>query len=311
MTSTGAERMFAIGRAHDKRAGACRDDTKAGVVLGGMDNTVGFMRERENAEAEWATLRKRANAELKVTEAQKRLKVGMEALKARDEKLKGARAKKAAKKAERARLDALPLATRYSELTEMDRPALSDQLRKHKLLGKKGFTVTQGNRTAYVLQLQTLLLEADAGANDLPEGESGIDGRNVKRKVGSGGGGKAKGKKRKKPGVTEWMGYEWTEEEAEGFEVEAIVGKLVADGTSTYANQGKAKKGAVLYRVVWHNYPPDMVWYEPAENLGDGLLDEYETRAASEAAEDAREAQEEAELAEMEAEEAEKAACDA
>eukprot|EP00965_Chrysotila_dentata_P020761 686996-Pleurochrysis_carterae.AAC.1 len=30
MTSTGAERLFASGRAHDVRAGASRDDTRAG-----------------------------------------------------------------------------------------------------------------------------------------------------------------------------------------------------------------------------------------------------------------------------------------
>eukprot|EP00965_Chrysotila_dentata_P003909 127728-Pleurochrysis_carterae.AAC.1 len=32
-TSTGAERLFALGRAHDIRAGASRDDTRAGVIL--------------------------------------------------------------------------------------------------------------------------------------------------------------------------------------------------------------------------------------------------------------------------------------
>eukprot|EP00965_Chrysotila_dentata_P135427 4477784-Pleurochrysis_carterae.AAC.1 len=30
MTSTSAERLFALGRAHDVRAGASRDDTRAG-----------------------------------------------------------------------------------------------------------------------------------------------------------------------------------------------------------------------------------------------------------------------------------------
>ena len=41
----------------------------------------------------------------------------------------------------------------------------------------------------------------------------------------------------------------WQEEE-DDFEVEAIVGKVVADGVTTYANQGKAKKGTILYRVI-------------------------------------------------------------
>ena len=65
------------------------------------------------------------------------------------------------------------------------------------------------------------------------------------------------------------MGYEWTAEEEDDFEPEAITGKVIADGTTEYVNQGKAKKGTVLYRIVWKVFPPDMVWYEPAENPGE------------------------------------------
>eukprot|EP00965_Chrysotila_dentata_P144349 4768483-Pleurochrysis_carterae.AAC.1 len=55
---------------------------------------------------------------------------------------------------------------------------LRDQLKKHKLLaGKTGFALSLPNRKAYVLQLQTLLLEANEDANDLEDGDSGIDGR--------------------------------------------------------------------------------------------------------------------------------------
>ena len=100
------------------------------------------------------------------------------------------------------------------------------------------------------------------------------------------------------------MGYSWTAEAAAAFTVDAIIGKLTADGTTLYANQGKVKKGTVLYRVVWRDYPPDLLWYEPAKNLGDGLIEEFEARVAGEAEQDAREAEEEAELAAMEAEEA-------
>jgi hypothetical protein len=46
-----------------------------------------------------------------------------------------------------------------------------------------------------------LLLAADVGSNDLPEGDSGIDGRAVKRKVSG-------GKKRTlKRGEVQYMGY--------------------------------------------------------------------------------------------------------
>lgn len=317
MTSTGAERMFAIARAHDARAGASRDDTKAGVVLGGMDDTSGFMRERENGEAEWRALRKKARKEIKVKMAQKWLEVGLAERKVRDTKLSSLRAKRAAKAAEKVRLEAVELARLFSQLVNKNNDELKDQLKKFKALGKTGFTVSQANRTAFILQLQTLLLEADPKANDLPPGESGIKGHNIKRKSSSGkadggkkGGGATK-KGKRKTNVIEWMGYEWTKAEEDDFTVAAIVGKLIADGVTEYANQGKAAKGTILYRVIWQDkegasYPPDMVWYEPEENLGtenDALL-EYKRRAAEEAEEEAQAAREEEELEEMEEEEA-------
>ena len=302
MTSTGAERAFALGRAHDARVGACRADSKAGVVLGGMDNTAEFMMGRENGEAEWRQLRKRARKELAETEQAKRLAIGLEERKVRDAKLATSRAKKAAKVAERTRLEGIRLLTLYSELVDKGNDALKDQLKKHKLLGKSTakFTISQPNRTAYILQLQTLLLEANPHANDLAPGDSGIKGRNIKRKEGAGN----KAGKKRKPNERYYMGYVWTAEEEDDFEVEAIVGKLTADGVTEYANQGKAKAGTVLYRIVWQNYPPDMIWYEPAENIGTGLREEFEARAAAEAAEDEAAAHEDAELEALEEEEA-------
>ena len=77
---------------------------------------------------------------------------------------------------------------------------------------------------------------------------------------------------------------------------------MIADGKTAYANQGKIKKGTILYRVVWKDYPPDLVWYEPSKNLGGGLIAEYEARVTAETAEEEAAAQEEAELDELEAE---------
>eukprot|EP00965_Chrysotila_dentata_P092233 3044863-Pleurochrysis_carterae.AAC.1 len=60
MTSTGAERLFALGRAHDVRAEASRNDTHAGVILGHADGTAVWMRVRmrecANGEEEWKLL---------------------------------------------------------------------------------------------------------------------------------------------------------------------------------------------------------------------------------------------------------------
>lgn len=308
MTSCGAERMFAVGRRFDARAGASHDHTRAGTVLGDIDNTTDFMHGRDategiDAEAEWRVFRKEARRARRETMRSKWLKVGLAERATRDEKLSAKRAKRTAKAAERARVEALPLVTRFSGLKELDNAALSDQLRKRKLLGAKGIVVTHPNRTAFVLALQALLLDADSGANDLPDDDSGVDGRNVKRKAKAPRGtGKKAGKAKK--GLTEYMGYSWTEEEAEHFKVEAIVGKVEADGKTEYANQGKARKGTILYRIVWETYSADMLWYEPAKNIGKGLRDEYEATLEAEAAADLAAAQEEAELAEMEEEEA-------
>ena len=46
-----------------------------------------------------------------------------------------------------------------------------------------------------------------------------------------------------------------------------------------------------------------MIWYEPAENIGSDLQQEYEARAAAEAAEDEAAAHDEAELEGLEQEE--------
>ena len=84
--------------------------------------------------------------------------------------------------------------------------------------------------------------------------------------------------------------------------MEALVGRVVADGETLYANQGKlAQKGTIFYRVVWTNYPADMVWFEPKSNLGVGLIDEFESHIAAEEAAEAREELEERELIQLEA----------
>ena len=48
-------------------------------------------------------------------------------------------------------------------------------------------------------------------------------------------------------------------EEKSNFEVDALVGRLVADGTTSYANQRVASASTVLYRVVWSGFPADLL----------------------------------------------------
>eukprot|EP00965_Chrysotila_dentata_P118783 3927576-Pleurochrysis_carterae.AAC.1 len=97
---------------------------------------------------------------------------------------------------------------------------LPDQLKKHKLLGKTGFTFNLPNRTAYVLQLQTLLSRPTrirtTSRTATPASTAAAFGA-VRLTV--------QGRKRRR-GLRSYMAYEWIEEEEEALEVEAVVGKI-------------------------------------------------------------------------------------
>ena len=67
--------------------------------------------------------------------------------------------------------------------------------------------------------------------------------------------------------------------------------------------QGVAKVGTVLYRIVWKNYPADMIWYEPPDNIGTSWVELYESQIAGDAEEEAADEAEEEELAVLEDEE--------
>ena len=167
---------------------------------------------------------------------QQRLAVGQAERASRQEKLAAKRAKRAAKAAEKARLQAIVLATKYSELKAMGNEDLKEQLRAHKLRGKTGFSLSLPNRTALVLQLQALLHEADPkGANDLGDGDSGIEGRAIRRKAVPGEHQKRGKGKRKKTTAQTYMGYEFDNDA--DYNLDAIVGHLTTDGKTEYANQ--------------------------------------------------------------------------
>ena len=59
----------------------------------------------------------------------------------------------------------------------------------------------------------------------------------------------------------------------------------------------------MIYRIVWENYPPDLMWYELEENIEESLLDEYKARLSEDESQEAASAKEDAELDEMEDEE--------
>lgn len=73
------------------------------------------------------------------------------------------------------RIEALKAVTKYSELVSLGNADLADQLKYHKLVRKKtGFIVSQKDGTAYVLQLQSMLSDWNADANDLKDGDAGM-----------------------------------------------------------------------------------------------------------------------------------------
>ena len=65
----------------------------------------------------------------------------------------------------------------------------------------------------------------------------------------------------------------------------------------------RPKAGTVIYRLVWEDYPPDLIWYEPEENIEDTLLEEYKARLSEDESQEAASAQEDAELDDLEEEE--------
>jgi hypothetical protein len=157
-TSTSVERLHAFGRIADDQAGLQRADTRAGVCLAKYNGQADWLRGKSVAELRQLLniSRPTARALLCKTLKQQRVEAGRAKRADREAKLSAKRSKRAKAAEERQRVEALTVATKYSEVAALATNAeLSDQLKYHKLVRKAaGFTVTHTNRTAYVLQLQ-------------------------------------------------------------------------------------------------------------------------------------------------------------
>ena len=177
---------------------------------------------------------------------------------------------------------------------------LSEQLKVYKLIEKKSGFKTTGTGPVMRRQLQSLIFEKfGATANDLDDGDSGLDGRAAndgqrrQRKVEGGGskGGSKGGKGGKKKKVVSLHGWEW--EETEEFEIEALIGKMVADGVTEVPGRTGVKACTLLYKVLWKGFPPDIATWEEEDQIPCGEQDfiaEYEAgldeEEAGEGAED-------------------------
>ena len=315
-TSTSVERLHAFGRGCDAQAGMQRADTRAGLCLGRYNGQAAWLGSKTTAELETLlnVSRKAARALLHTTIKAERIKTGRIKREERDKKLSSKRAKREAKAAELRRIGALEPATKYSALVSMANADLADQLKYHKVVRScTGFTVTQKDRASYVLQLQSLLSDWHADANDLAEGGAGIEGRGIKRKArapaagGAAAGGKkgGRGKGKKAQAVQYGLDEEGNElewEDGEEYEVEAIVGTRISKGPRADKTERYAK-GTKLYRVVWKGWATAEATWEPADNISADLLAEYEAGLDAEAELEAEEERELAAEAEADAEE--------
>jgi hypothetical protein len=155
------------------------------------------------------------------------------------------------------------------------------------------------------LQLQSLIFDMVGSiANDLDDGDSGLEGRatneggwRTRNGAGRGAGGssKGKGKKRKRANIVSLSGWEW--DASEEFEIETLIGKMVADGETPVPGRTGVKAGTVLYKVLWVGFPPDIATWEEEDDIpcGEsdfiqefeaGLLEENDAEQGTEESED-------------------------
>ena len=133
-----------------------------------------------------------------------------------------------------------------------------------------------------------------AGANDLADGESGVEGRKVRRRKAKDNAApkpkKSKGQ-RKKASILSLHGWEW--DAGEDFDIERLIGRMVADGSDVPGRRpGSIPAGTVLYKVLWQGFPPEIATWEEEDQIPCGLVDfvaQYDAALAAEAAEDAAE----------------------
>ena len=161
----------------------------------------------------------------------------------------------------------------------MGNEQLSEQLNYYKLIEKKEGFKTTGSGPDMRLQLQSLIFDKfGTAANDLADGDSGLDGRAQSdgrrraRKVASDSGGKGKGRKRKATNIVSLHGWEW--DASEEFEIDRLIGKMVANGTDVPGREGEAiPAGTVLYKVLWAGFPPEIATWEEEDDIPCALVD--------------------------------------
>ena len=278
LTSVSAETMFARVKRRADRSGRSRHDTCMGAVLCERDGTVTWARGERDADGllRQASRSWRKGSGKRTMEDERRLK-GEAKAPEREAKLAKKRSGRAKKASELERLKLVPLATTYSALKTMRNDEISDQLKIYKLIEKKVGFLTTGTRVQLVTAAQSQVFEKfGTAANDLNDGDSGVEGRGVRRrKIESGEGSVAGGKKRKRSkNIVEYLGWEWRE--TEKFDIECLIGKMVAQPGVEVPGRTGVEIGTVLYKVLWKDFPPEIATWEEEDSIHDDFITAYE-----------------------------------
>jgi hypothetical protein len=159
-TSTSVERLHAIGRRVDDSGGVQRYENRAGVSLAMYNDQAAWLEKKASAALSSAlkVAREAERQSRRQTLKARAVEVGRAKQEGREEKLSSKRERRAKAAADKARIEKLALATKYSELVKMSVDDLKDQLKAYKLQGKNGFKLTHEKRADYVLQVQLACL---------------------------------------------------------------------------------------------------------------------------------------------------------
>ena len=130
----------------------------------------------------------------------------------------------------------------------------------------------------------------------LADGDSGVDGRAVRRRKAADNPQPKRQQKRKRAKIVSMRVGDavWEWDSTEEFEIERLIGRMVADGSSDVPGRapGSIAAGTVLYRVLRAGWPPEIATWEEEDSIPCGEVDfvaQYEAALAAEDAEDAEE----------------------
>ena len=62
------------------------------------------------------------------------------------------------------------------------------------------------------------------------------------------------------------------------FNIESLIGKMVAEEGVVIPGRTNVAPGTVLYRVLWKDFPPEIATWEDEDTIHDDFINAYEER---------------------------------